>query len=69
MLIHLLLQAGDFVSLRTEMKRFMLQDAESTDIDSVVMIKLWNGESLMDKKDKKIIIKCSEGTIACGLSK
>lgn len=51
------------------MKRFMVTEVESTDIDSVVMIKLWNGESLQDKKDKKIIIRCSEGTIACGLSK
>ena len=47
----------------------MTSEPHSSDIDSVVMLKLWNGDSLQDEKDRKIMIKCSEDTMACGLTK
>ena len=70
MLILLLLQAGDFNVLRTEMKKFLITNEESANFDYVMMTKLWNGKNPNNLgQEKGVIIRCGEGTHACGLPK
>ena len=71
MLVFLLLQAGDFNALSREMAKFVgsgnINDSEGT---KVILTRLWNGQSPNDTaKEKGVIIRCSDGLIACGLDK
>ena len=42
-----------------------------TKVETIMMMtRLWNGEAAYDKaKEKGVIIRCGDGTLACGLSK
>ena len=68
MLIFLMLQAGDFNALSRELVKFTGENNSDEGV-RVVLTKLWNGESLIDQREKGVIIRCGDGLVGCGLDK